>query len=495
MSAKPLTFLFFFALSVPVFAQDNNVCLACHGQDAQGAPSLDSEKFFHSVHGSFECIACHSDAAEIPHGPLTNTSRKKIPQTCGTCHEEIKNTFLGSVHGVGSQSGMKEAPVCTDCHGEHTIRAIKDPQSSVYAAAITKTCTNCHASERINIKFGLPVDRFQTYTDSYHGLASRLGDVKAANCASCHGWHDILPSSDPASRVHPSNLKNTCGQCHQGVGDKFTFAKIHDSDRSDDHPLIRFFNILYMILIPLVVGGMLLHNFTDYLRKIWKGHHSVGFSEKEQAVVRLTTSERWQHAFLALTFTVLAYSGFALKYPEAWWAIPFQMGGETFRKGMHRGTAVLFSLICIWHFVYMCFTRRGRHLLFARLMPRKRDLHDPLKMISYNLGLRERKPHLPYPSYIEKAEYWALIWGSLIMMVTGGLLIFNTLVLRFFGTWVTDLATMIHFYEAILATLAILVWHFYWTIFDPDVYPMNLSWLIGRLRHRFKKKDKEQLGK
>jgi hypothetical protein len=52
--------------------------------------------------------------------------------------------------------------------------------------------------------------------------------------------------------------------------------------------------------------------------------------------------------------------------------------------------------------------------------------------------------------------------------------------LRFLPKWTTDIATAIHFYEAILATLAILVWHFYWVIFDPDVYPVDPSWWHGR---------------
>jgi cytochrome b subunit of formate dehydrogenase len=141
----------------------------------------------------------------------------------------------------------------------------------------------------------------------------------------------------------------------------------------------------------------------------------------------------------------------------------------------------------------MFFTKRGRHLVFSRLLPGKKDALDPVKMLAYNFGLRKNKPHLRYPSYIEKMEYWALIWGSIVMMVTGALLVFNTATLRLFGTWMTDLATVVHFYEAVLATLAIVVWHFYWTIFDPDVYPMNMSWLIGRLRRK-KSGDKEKHG-
>ncbi len=66
------------------------------------------------------------------------------------------------------------------------------------------------------------------------------------------------------------------------------------------------------------------------------------------------------------------------------------------------------------------------------------------------------------------------------MSITGFLLWFDDLVLRWFPKWVTDVATVIHFYEAVLASLAILVWHFYFVIFDPVVYPMDTAWLTGR---------------
>jgi cytochrome b subunit of formate dehydrogenase len=72
------------------------------------------------------------------------------------------------------------------------------------------------------------------------------------------------------------------------------------------------------------------------------------------------------------------------------------------------------------------------------------------------------------------------MWGTVVMAVSGLLLWFNSFALRNLPTWVTDAATAIHFYEAILATLAIVIWHFYMVIFDPDVYPMDLAWLTGR---------------
>ena len=125
-------------------------------------------------------------------------------------------------------------------------------------------------------------------------------------------------------------------------------------------------------------------------------------------------------------------------------------------------------------------------------MPRLRDVSDPIKAMAFNLGIRKEPVKLGYPSYIERMEYWALVWGSLIMIFSGVVLVFNSFFMSSQGTWITDLATAIHFYEAVLATLAILVWHFYWTIFDPHVYPMNMAWITGRLKLIMKKRTKEK---
>ena len=103
-------------------------------------------------------------------------------------------------------------------------------------------------------------------------------------------------------------------------------------------------------------------------------------------------------------------------------------------------------------------------------------------MLRYNLGLLPEKPRFDRFSYIEKAEYWALIWG-IVMGGTGMILWFDN------TSWLSlklgfDIAQSVHYYEAWLATLAIIVWHFYFVIFNPGVYPMNLAWLTGQVSER-----------
>jgi len=134
----------------------------------------------------------------------------------------------------------------------------------------------------------------------------------------------------------------------------------------------------------------------------------------------------------------------------------------------------------VWHLCYLAFTVPGRKL-FRDILPHWRDITDPWKMLKYNLGLSATKPAFGRFCYIEKAEYWAMAWGTLLMTITGLILWFENISMGYFTKLGFDISRTIHFYEAVLATLAIIVWHFYFVIFNPDVYPMNLSWLTGRM--------------
>jgi len=125
-------------------------------------------------------------------------------------------------------------------------------------------------------------------------------------------------------------------------------------------------------------------------------------------------------------------------------------------------------------------SREGRRLL-RHLAPGPGDGFDALKAMRYYLGLSSEKPEFGRFSYAEKAEYWALVWGTALMGLTGVVLWAKVLVGNLLGRWGVDVATAIHYYEAILATLAIVVWHFYQVFFDPDVYPMNGAWLDGKM--------------
>jgi cytochrome b subunit of formate dehydrogenase len=117
--------------------------------------------------------------------------------------------------------------------------------------------------------------------------------------------------------------------------------------------------------------------------------------------------------------------------------------------------------------------------LIRDLLPAPRDLADAAGVMLYNLGFRKVKPKLDRFSYVEKAEYWALVWGTVVMAATGAILWFDNTFLGLLSKLWWDAARAVHYYEAWLATLAIVVWHIYFVIFNPDSYPINLAFWKG----------------
>ncbi|MBI5594584.1 MAG: cytochrome b/b6 domain-containing protein [Elusimicrobia bacterium] len=471
-------------------------CGGCHA-DPQKTPAKVARQepvksYLKTVHGAAmvqgstaaaSCSDCHG-SHDIRPGldSASGVNKTHIAGTCGKCHKEEARQYRASVHGHALADGAKEAPTCTDCHGEHSMQKAGSAESSVSSGTVTKTCSACHASEKLAGLFKLPSGQVQSFLDSYHGLAAKNGHgIQVANCASCHGWHDVLPSSDPASRIHPDKVAKTCGQCHAGAGIRLGTGKVHQalSGSGDGSAAAGFFRALYLLLIPLTIGGMLFHNFADLGHKSLTGDLRPMRAEEDPM---LSGGERLQHAVLAVSFILLGYSGFALKFPGQWWDLPFQwLGGEAFRRSAHRAAALVFVLLSCYHAYYLLLTKAG----FGRLkvmLPALRDARDPAGVLLYNLGLSKKRPMMARFSYIEKAEYWALVWGSGVMVVTGAVLVFDTMSLRLLPLWAIESARVIHFMEAVLACLAILVWHWYWVIFDPEVYPMNWAWLTGRVR-------------
>jgi formate dehydrogenase gamma subunit len=448
------------------------------------------EKYLQSVHGravlqgknAAVCSDCHSSHAILPaRDDQSTVSHWNVAQTCGACHKEIARQFNESVHGEAVKAGVRDAPDCTNCHGEHLILDPSSPASALNAANISaQTCGRCHSDARLARVYDLPADRVPSYADSYHGLALREGQLTAANCASCHGVHDILPSSDPRSTVNAANLRKTCGQCHQGIGEKLAIGPVHVRiSTGPAHPVVQWIRGIYLVIIPLTLGFMVLHNLLDWLAKL-RRHRRPGYSQEH--VVRMNLWFRIAHWGVMLSFPVLVFTGFALKYPDSWWSAPFLLWGrhEAFRGTLHRAAAVVLIGATLYHLIHLAVNRRDRALLLA-MLPKVKDATDLIDVFRYNVGARKEEPQFGKFNYAEKMEYWAFLWGTAVMAASGFLLWFNNFALRHFPKWITDAATAVHWYEALLATFSILLWHFYMVIFDPLVYPMDTAWLDGKI--------------
>lgn len=200
--------------------------------------------------------------------------------------------------------------------------------------------------------------------------------------------------------------------------------------------------------------------------------------------LRMSKSERVQHFLLFTSFITLILTGFGLKFPEAFWVkwIVYIIGDNAFeaRGVVHRVASIVMIAASLYHVYYILFTERGKQLV-RDFLPCKQDLFDFKDSMLYLIGRSDVKPKLGRFSYIEKMEYWAVVWGTVIMGATGFILWFENTFLKIVGTTGMDISTAIHYYEAILASLAILVWHFYFIFLNPDVAPMNKAWSKGYL--------------
>jgi len=444
------------------------------------------------------CASCHNDVHEARKANDA-AFRQDVPNVCGKCHTKISQQFASSAHGVKLAQGDFAAPSCTTCHGSHTNLPPRDPESLVNARNIRDTCASCHANVVLARRFHLPLDRVTSFDQSFHGLAAKSGSQSVANCASCHGIHNILPSSDPKSTIHPANLKETCGHCHTGASERFSNAKMHWTEQQGEPKAVLFIRAIYMILIPGVVGLMMMHHGGDFIRKLAPvlARRAVFEQANGKGETRMHRSERIQHAVMVLSFIALVLTGFALRFPDSWWARPMVQWESVWpvRGTLHRIAAVIIVAVSVAHVIALLTNRKLRDH-WKTLAPRWSDIPQGWGTFMYNLGLRKTKPVLPHHSYVAKVEYWAVVWGTAVMAVTGFALWANRYTFQWIPREWMDAAAAIHYYEAVLATFSVLVWHFYTVMFDPEVYPVDPAFLTGKSGRRHlqeveKAKDEE----
>jgi len=250
-------------------------CTHCHFKgNAEGAPQSDAYlEYFRSVHGKAIaggntkaplCQDCHGSHAIFKvKDPGSDVSRLSVAETCGRCHIKIYAQYKTSIHGVAVSRGITEAPACTGCHGEHKIYDHKDPKSSVYATHVAEQCSTCHASVLIMSKFGIEAEQVATYQNSFHGVASGFGSRTVANCASCHGIHDIRPPEDPLSMVNPRNVPTTCGKCHPGANPNFALGKMHVDSHDKESGIIYYTALFFKYLTIGTMLALIAHIFLD----------------------------------------------------------------------------------------------------------------------------------------------------------------------------------------------------------------------------------------
>ena len=477
-------------------------CTECHGvaglltDQIVKLPSS-YEAYAASVHGTSNrrgiaaaatCADCHGvHDLKSPNEPTSKINVENVSATCGQCHPDVQLEYEASIHGRALAAHVHDSPTCTDCHGEHQILRHDDPEARTYAGQVaTETCGECHDDPIIIAKYSMQGGVVGSYVDSYHGWATRWDDLEAATCVSCHTAHSVLPASDSSSAIHPSNVTATCAACHPNADERFAASYSHESASITANPINRIIRYIYLWAIALIIGAMVLHNMLIMNYFMVERHRE----EKESTFVkRFDKTQIFQHLLTTIAFVALAITGFALRFPDAWWVQRLVDLGltEGARGDLHRIFAVMMIITAIYHMWYVFLTKRGLRD-FKAMWPSWVDFKEFFGAIAFYTWRRRARVKFGRYDYMQKAEYWALVWGTLVMIMTGLILWFPAESVRLFPSWIVPAAQTIHYYEAWLATLAIIVWHFFFVIFHPEEYPMSWTWITGKMSEEAAKK-------
>ncbi len=199
-------------------------CFDCHGDKdfSKDGPNgshvslfVDGDRFGKAVHASLKCTDCHAGLDDSHQ----DGSHPPAKVNCGNCHTEEAKAYQGSIHGMSKAMGASAAASCVDCHGNHYIVPVAQPDSPVYKMNLPVTCGKCHANKNITDEYKMKYPSVEhQYQESIHGQALlKKGLIVAPSCNDCHGVHDIKRSVDRSSPINHANVAKTCGKCHVTV--------------------------------------------------------------------------------------------------------------------------------------------------------------------------------------------------------------------------------------------------------------------------------------
>lgn len=488
------------------------LCAECHERHMKETPSgykprSHIEAYMHSAHGKAisqsgliaapTCSDCHSAHAVHPvKDPSSPVSRHNVYQTCGRCHVGVLNTYVQSIHGRKVKEGNDEAPVCTDCHTSHEII---QPDEVAFKLASGDRCGKCHE------------DRIEHYRETFHGKALALGRPNVAACYDCHGHHDIVPVTDPTSRLNGDAKLKTCQQCHPTAGEKFTGYIAHA-----DHTNRKLYPTLYwtFIFMTMIVVGTFMffgaHTVLWLARSIYVYiTDRKAFREAKKACakdpetfVRFKPFDRFLHVLVMTSFLTLVATGMPLKFYYTDWAkvLISAIGGQEAAAQLHRLGAIVTFAYFVLHIGSLIRRAIVNHEQFKDPVKKKFSIRQSIR---YVFG-----PDLPYPhvqdvkdwwahqkwffgrgprpqfdkwTYWEKFDYMAVFWGVAVIGLSGLVMWFPEMFTRVFPGWTINLALIIHSDEALLAAGFIFAFHFFNVHFRPEKFPIDSVIFSGRI--------------
>lgn len=501
----------------PVFKMNlPRTCAGCHAnekltQEYKMKYPEAADHYVESIHGRAllkmglivapSCNDCHG-VHDIKRGvdrdsPIHGAN---IAKTCGKCHVKVEAIFNQSVHGQALMKDTGKAPVCTDCHTAHEV---EPPQNGHFKMASDQRCGKCHQDSLLH------------YRDTYHGKAMALGKPNVASdvaaCYDCHGHHDVLPSSNPESRLSKQNILETCKQCHPDANEGFTQYKPHANplDR-ENYPAM---HATFWFMTTLLVGVFVFFGGHTAAWLFRAGYlyltDSKTFRETKISAqaggewfTRFAPFERFLHFLVVTSFLLLVITGMPLKFYYTDWAKTLfsVIGGAESARALHRFGAIVTFLYFGLHLASLtgkAWKARGKmrdpatrkfslKRVFAALfgpdsmIPTLQDWKDFLAHNKWFFG-KGPKPEFDRWTYWEKFDYFAVFWGVFIIGSSGLVMWFPEFFTQFMPGWIINIALIIHSDEALLAAGFIFSIHFFNTHFRIEKFPMDTVIFSGRI--------------
>jgi cytochrome b subunit of formate dehydrogenase len=199
-------------------------------------------------------------------------------------------------------------------------------------------------------------------------------------------------------------------------------------------------------------------------------------------VERMNIQFRVQHIILFLSLIVLAITGLALYLHDSWLGrlLINLEGGIEARGKIHRITAMVLIILSAYHLCYILFSKTG-HDEFLKILVRWQDFKDFIQDILYSLNITPTHAEFEKYSYREKFQYWGAITGVIIMSITGLILWFKEISMSVLPKWCIDLTFVIHGSAGLIIFFVLFVWHIYDVHLSPFNFPMDWSWITGKI--------------
>ena len=445
-----------------------------------------------------DCHGVHDIKRSVDRSSPVN--KANLAKTCGKCHLGIEETYNKSVHGQLLAKGDSRGPVCNDCHSAHDI---ENPNTAHFKQASDNRCGKCHE------------ESLKHYRDTYHGKAMALGQPNIASdvaaCFDCHGDHNILPISDPASQLSKQNIRATCAKCHPGATVGFTQYVPHANPLDGKkYPALHLTFVLMTGLLLGVFAFFGAHTLLWLARSVWlyrhdsKAYRDTKFEtqQDDEWFTRFSPFERFLHFLMVTSFLLLVITGMPLKFYYTDWAKALfeVIGGAQTARSLHRFGALVSFLYFGLHLCALAssaWQNRGTlrnpdtgkwelgrffKVLFGpdSMVPGLQDWREFVAHQKWFFG-KAPKPQFDRWTYWEKFDYFAVFWGMFAIGISGMVMWFPQFFTAFLPGWIINIALIVHSDEALLAAGFIFTVHFFNTHFRLEKFPMDNVIFSGRI--------------